>query len=411
MAMLKQVLFPCVALVAIGAGLALFTSDAEDNPVDTDLDQLLSQRQLAQSDPDQFSWRVFSLISRPGNPPATGIANGHKVQVSIAQWENWAEDGALFPQNPDPAEPPRWEDRFSHGTSKHLFSNPLDAAVQASHDVRAAMQPFPQTGCVSPKCLEVRHNRHDFESIVASGLWYQEGLQQAFRAGPDQNGVPKNAKIHFGSIEIKAEWQPLTGTNDPTRYHLYRDSQGLWWKLVGLHIMTKALDKWTWSTFEQVDNPGRCDYYECKDSFGSTQPVIPQQPSGTYHVYPEEQLSSAAKQLLTSTGASQEWQYYRLKGSQIDYVVDGAPTMLGNSQIEFNVAPHTSSCITCHARARANRLGLPGRDQGYDPRPNGRIGLPGNLSPCRPMGFIWSISKAQAANSPTGPPAAPCDVN
>jgi hypothetical protein len=49
------------------------------------------------------------------------------------------------------------------------------------------------------------------------------------------------------------------------------------------------------------------------------------------------------------------WQYYRLRGTQVDFVTSvGRPTILGNTQIEGSFQ-ETSSCIACRARATIGR--------------------------------------------------------
>jgi hypothetical protein len=191
--------------------------------------------------------------------------------------------------------------------------------------------------------------------------------------------------------------------------------------------MTKALEKWTWATFEPVDNPGRCDYYGCIDSYETTEPCIPPNTGSAYQPYPYGAPSDALVRDLR--GLPNEWKYYQLKGSQVDYGTVDRPTLLGNRVLEANVYKGTSSCISCHRRVRAKSDGVPAEDSGYLPdSSSGPTGTPDFTqpiySPCRPMGFIWSVRLAQPARpkasgaTATGgangqsaaPPAAPCDV-
>ena len=76
--------------------------------------------------------------------------------------------------------------------------------------------------------------------------------------------------------------------------------------LVGLHIITKDIPNWFWTTFEHVDNPqaniGNLDRHS---------------PPG--QGYPPEVEGTV-------------WRFYRLRGMQVDFVTSvGRPTILGNN--------------------------------------------------------------------------------
>src|SRR5207248_2873644 len=113
--------------------------------------------------------------------------------------------------------------------------------------------------------------------------------------------------------------------------------------LAALHISTKALRNWFWATFEHVDNSNRGKDLGVHDSFG-TMPVNSK----------DGKVSQALSDLFTVAGLGPVWQYYRLDGSQIDFIDStGQFTRMGNSVIEDGLVAK-SSCINCHAMARVN---------------------------------------------------------
>jgi hypothetical protein len=134
------------------------------------------------------------------------------------------------------------------------------------------------------------------------------------------------------SVAVKAKWRPMTAQDDPKRFHVATGPDSKPWVLIGIHITSKELPNWLWATWEHMDNGGRP---QSGDQFG--------------YVNGSNTPSPGLAQLLTTI--SSEWQYYRLDGSQTDYV---EPKVLGNSVIEVGFLP-TSSCITCHARATRSK--------------------------------------------------------
>jgi hypothetical protein len=172
---------------------------------------------------------------------------------------------------------------------------------------------------------------------------------------------------------------------------------GVHW-LVAFHVSSKDTPNWVWATFEHVNNPGRCDYTGCSDSYGyrSADTVAPDQANNftTPHTvcdgllegstifdngkpYPESgptrtnELDAIFRGLnignapaaqpgdgtLVPSSADRAWLSYRLKGSQTQFTDStGLPTHLGNSVTEGGFVG-TSSCITCHARAGISARG------------------------------------------------------
>ncbi len=94
--------------------------------------------------------------------------------------------------------------------------------------------------------------------------------------------------------------------------------------------------------------------------------------------------------------------YYRANGVQTEFVAGGAPTLLGNSQIETKFQK-SSSCITCHALASVSTGKQPRLDffQLKAGNLSGFVGMP----PTTPFGpgkdqfsaldFVWSMREAK----------------
>lgn len=256
---------------------------------------------------------------------------------------------------------------------------------------------------------------------------------QARIKGPDEarRKTPKTAEVVFPikSIMVKVNWLPVdiapslgidpydkdnpyiimnlvpvqandapTGKKVALKPHI----------LLSIHISSKDLPNWFWTTFEHVANQGRCDWLGCNDSFGyvNTQQIefdasaVPAlgEPARNYtapHKVTKtdnadlsafapgkryvnvdrisDRLAAIfkARDIATGTGPNKSgrptqqdaaWRSYRLKGSQTDFVTPrGRPTKLGNSVTEAGFV-NSASCITCHSRSSIDQAGLPPLD-------------------------------------------------
>ncbi len=210
----------------------------------------------------------------------------------------------------------------------------------------------PGTESPTKKC----DNKDAFDYVVQNQLWYKEGVVNKIR----------NGEIDFpaGSISIKGKWKLIT-EEEKKRYHWHEYVEPTTGKpaivgLVALHIGSKVIPNWHWSTFEQVDNPGFADYIGVHDSFGMRPTDIwpnRQTNQGYSETYGKSkdnvgQLTDQVKALMKQHKLSPALStYYRLKGAQVDFTDrTGRPTIVGNSITEAGFVS-TSSCITCHARA------------------------------------------------------------
>lgn len=273
----------------------------------------------------------------------------------------------------------------------------------------------------------VFRNRPMFDFIFKNDLYHQQGLQAVFQRVSDyataadsmpyrQVGKPGalvDVDFPVDSVMIKSNWlnaerakelglrddeanpyikmQIKTAAND-NNADIFK--AGEHW-LVAFHISSKDTPNWHWATFEHVNNPGRCDYTGCNDSYGyatSDTGLRPDQATNftrpkttcdklplaeyvyqTGEPYPGGTRSQALGKVLTALGigtdtASQAvisagakaWNSYRLKGTQTEFTsATGQATRLGNSVTEGGFV-NSSSCITCHARASIDAKGTNG---------------------------------------------------
>lgn len=284
--------------------------------------------------PDQYAWQVFLQVN--AKSPAAyqqqiKTATG-SVTTNSAVWESWPDDPYTFPASPNPASPPQWPDA---PTAKRVMGKGKGARVAGTKILDTGGE-------------EVHRNKATFDYIVNNGLWYTQGIAK-FMSDPA-------AVVDFpiDSIEVKGNWVQIAETDKP-KYHWNYDGTGQLWGLVAMHISTKALPNWFWSTFEWVDNAGRCDYIGCNDCFGVTPANTPSYSDAFGKTYPGGALTPALLAMFQKSGFTgdwgAQWQNYRLKGSMTEFTDSmGAPVLVGNSVTE-NGFVQTASCMTCHSRA------------------------------------------------------------
>lgn len=308
---------------------------------------------MAANQPDQFAWKLFVEISRPAKGSPTDL-----------NWETWALEADIYK---DPHVAPKWPD--SGHQPKRLFPSTQQRrrARQQTLALRVAAH---EEGPVPPDRdgvanEEVRDNRAAFDYIVKNNLWYKEGV--IAKITDDSIQFPK------GSIAIKAKWKVIS-ESQKERFHWqeYEDPKTKKKVIVGLvalHISSRILSTWHWSTFEQVDNPGLADYIGLYDSFGMVpnHSIAPNARTNQGYADKVGMLSDELTRMMDEAGLSAPLKkYYRLKGSQIAFTdPTGRSTLLGNSITEAGFVA-TSSCITCHSRAA---IGAPPQGQNNFPTP------------------------------------------
>jgi hypothetical protein len=351
--------------------------------------------------PDRFAWETLVKISQP-------------VPGKQALFEAWPTDCDTFPPNPDPTkctgshpdpkncpvlpQPPGAPGALGAAAPrpKPLAPRALQtlAAVRRGGTGAALLVPTPSATCDPTQILEVIHrNPAAFNFIKNQGLWYTDGLIAAFN---------RSADIQFpaDAIAVKSNWRPLCKGDDASHYQTYKSPNGQLYGLLALHVTTKDLPNWFWSTFEQEDNLGRCDYLGCHDSFGVTPGQVPPNPN-LGKAYPVGTLTPELVALLKPLGP--QWMHYRLKGSQVDFITsEGQHTFLGNSVTEEGFVSG-SSCITCHSRGTVTQNGVTAYPivAGLSPDFQSHNGSPETgwyffgATPRRyalPMDFLWGMA-------------------
>lgn len=336
---------------------------------------------LPANNPDKFAWTLFLLVNQKAKQQVPINGKPGSPMTNNAVWETWPDDPWTFPKLPDPANPPKWPAGAEVG--KKLRKSPSTSAIHGRRVVKAAT-PAPATppdeegadvGKLSPGGVnaadgngvgeEVRRNKPTFDYIIKNNLWYTQGIAAFFaKASANVNDPAQFAanSVNFPieAIEVKGNWILITEEQKP-KFHWNYNASGQLCGLVAMHISSKALPNWFWSTFEHEDNPGIGDYIGIHDSFGANPAHTPSATTALNTLYPPTQVTPQLADLFTKSGFTGEWgdafKHYKLKGSQIDFTDSaGRPLMLGNSVTEAGFMP-TASCITCHSRAAVNSSG------------------------------------------------------
>jgi hypothetical protein len=367
---------------------------------------LLSTQARAQSDPDpalnnpdKVAWDLFIKVnSRAGGTNAV--------------FETFASDTDTFQPNP----------QYPTGPQVASLRTPILPAIQrnAALEEGAVLPALPPdtTGALE----ETRHNRPVFDFIVQNNLYKISGLKAA--AG-------KTLSFPIDSLEVKANWikidQVPVWTNNQVSvaqagqfFHINSDSSGAKFALVSMHVISKQVPNWTWATFENRFNPGRCDIVGCHDTFGAKDAnVAPLKRQGQQ--YPDCAKTSDLSAMLGKADIEPAYVNYCLKGSQADFVdATGLAIRLGNSVTEQGFVP-TSSCMTCHGRAAFDNNGEARPSAGFlgangplgameaswywtfnaqPPIVQGQAGLKRTFTP---TDFVWSIPFC-AIDDSTNPP-------
>ena len=336
--------------------------------------------------PDKFVWKLFLEVNQKAahQGPINGQAGGPISNDAV--WETWASDQDTFPAHPDPANKPVWPATGQETKKGKLLNRTQLHRMKLLRAQGAQAQPvdvnkLPEGGFKVPDQKgigeEIHRNKVTFDYIVDNGLWYQEGIAEFFAkaASAVQDDVEFTAKgVNFPrkSIEVKANWIVITEADKP-RFHWNYNASGQLLGLVAMHISSKDLPNWVWSTFEHIDNPGRGDFIGIHDSFGADPHHIPSNTDAAGKTYPPEKMTPELLKLFDEYHYTGDWaaqfKHYRLKGAQIDFTDStGRPLLLGNSVTEAGFVP-TASCITCHSRAAVQSdgtnsfPGFPGKNQ------------------------------------------------
>ncbi|WP_448567243.1 hypothetical protein [Thalassotalea ganghwensis] len=327
---------------------------------------------LAMNDPDRYAWQLFVSLNWPGNdkncrPDKNKVLGDN----GLTTWQMWRSREETFLENA--IKPKSWKKACADGA----FYTP----------------PAGDTSNIFDE--EVRMNKSAYHFIRDNKLYSLDEQERLAAQGVTDIDFPIGAK------EIKAHWVKIEETDKP-RYHwieVERDEQLMLFGLSALHIISKDMPTWFWSTFEHVDNE---NYW----------PTIYPESFRGWVVASKDSVACPASQLDCNELPSgfglegTKWENYRLRGTQTDWVDNrGRATVLTNSQIEGPFDQETMSCLTCHALAVKGETGpampIPPvqaevNDQG---RPLGHIGPvdPSLFEGQQFIGldYVWALRHAQ----------------
>jgi hypothetical protein len=333
------------------------------------------------NEPSTYAWAVFTEINQPAFPG--------NARDTRRVWETWksADDNsnpndALYLNNGSAPQP--WNVTPNPG--------PLAKALAPIRQLELLQEQFKQVpGAVTPFFIpsnplseEVRTNRPAFNFILANTLYNQQG-QYAYASVKQSFDFPVSSK------EVKAIWQEATAGIDVSQYY-HAQAAGRTYILVSMHLITKDLPFWFWTSFVHKD--------QNKDpQSGYVAPLLPSQPipeslRGTpfanYRLIAE--LAQGVNGKLVPDGA----------GSQVDWINRiGEPTVLGNPNIETGFEQQ-SSCITCHAHASIGRSSTGQLSYNAFPLAVGALNpndMMTNGVTFYPLDFLWSLRNAKSAQA------------
>jgi hypothetical protein len=357
----------------------------------------------AMNTPDQVAWQLFIQV----NTTASG---------SNATFETWASDTDTFKMNPQfPTTP--------SSLTPHAPIVPA-AGLRSIQEAGALIPQIPPNPAFGE---EGRRNKTAFDFIVANNLFKVSGLRAAFGSA---------ISFPVDAIEVKANWMPVTSipsftgnkialADVPKMFHVNTGSDGKQYAMGSMHIISKLVPNWTWATFENALNPGRCDILGCIDHFGA------QTVSMSPNTQPNRGYAACAKSpALMALIATSKWDpafaNYCLKGSQTDFTdSSGLAVRLGNSVTEDGFV-NRSSCMTCHGRAAFDQNGHATSNAGFDvngaplgpidpswywsfsSKPPIFVGMPGLKRVATSADFVWSIPFCAVDDTVNPPKVSSC---
>jgi len=345
---------------------------------------------------DQTAWQLFVAINcvQPGGKPL---------------WATWIEQSQLYPADGKIAL------HLLANNGPHLHGSVLAAIRRATRARGGVAQLASAPGtcsnmAITPKnvlsgaqiCEEVYINPAAQAAIQGPGYNIRTAQMNAAKAG-------KKISFPDPAIEVKVDWLPAADfaqapfACDGSTKNLYTQNVGgQCYALVAMHITSKLLPNWLWTTFEPQDantNPFRCFIYgPCLDSWGAT----PASASGPGSV---TTMTTALQALFQAAALPATLQNYRLDVAQSEFTTsDGKPIVAGNSITEYEAAGtpmNQSSCITCHSMSSVNAKGTDGASLfAIHPAPMGpAVVLPKGFIT---RGFLWSLGLACPDPTKTG---------
>jgi hypothetical protein len=275
--------------------------------------------QEALHEPDKHAWALFMAVSHPADlKAARGTPDKSKKLGDTGRvvWETWKLARTEVFKD-DGSDPGGWD--TPAGPSRDLADPPKSQIVTAG----LSLKPKPlfdagETG------NETRQNCSTFKFIADNTLYNIEGQEELMRTFSARD---EKLKFPMESMEVKASWRKFTDAEAKTdlakQYYTFVDGNTVW-GLATLHILTKELPNWFWTSFRNKNGPA------------------PKYPKGDSAGMPD-----AVKNTV--------WANYELSGSQTNFIEpDGKTVILSDPIIEGGF--EKSSCMSCHAHAGIRRL-------------------------------------------------------
>ena len=238
-----------------------------------------------------FAWQEFIALSwtasadHPGQADTSVPASlfGEPGDLNPVVWETYKEAYEVF--LPNAATPAPW------GSEQEIPEICRNVAVDGARELPSfakasnAVQVLDEFGQANSAVsnpdawltaqnghrahYEVRLNEVEFDYIVEhefyNALKQYEAVQKALEEGGPGIYFPLGTPEKEGAIEIKAAWIELDNPGLINRYltadaYIYNEQQEdpdcyvATMGLIGLHIIQKSNDQWTWATFEHIQN-------------------------------------------------------------------------------------------------------------------------------------------------------------
>jgi hypothetical protein len=379
------------SLALFGLAIALTSSPADSSraadAIDLDKAQKLlvdpdaTRAQVQSGGTEEVAWNWFVAL----NLPLTG--GGPKT------WEGWRQTSTVY--LPNGQQPAAWgqtpappaaviAQAQKQGLNTNLPFHNLDSDVQSdglalrdkfNHNVR----------------YEILMNQDTFTYIVNNGIYSVNG-QQAMAQADKPTNFPstafelKTSWIWIGTDQrifnqlngkyyiVNAYYALVDGSGKPNG--LYQVGRAA---LSGMHIISKPVPQWLWTTFQNV--------YDAQYTQATNKLPMPSAAASANQKY---------RAALKNTGSI--FANYQLMGAQWQFIdAAGKPILLANSQIE-TAFQQASSCATCHSAAGYSAT------NGYFnivKQQNGGITYYTGNPPTEQMksynslDFVWSLKRAQ----------------
>lgn len=396
----------------------------EDLPTLASLEVLVNNKEesarRAQEEPLRYGWDLFLYVNWPalvGGEAPRGKPDSAKVvgQQGTVVWETWKNTSEVFLA--DGGEPASWNtpEPIPEAVQQQPMP-PSDSGDQWQRMTQDEQVDALQIRDTSDQIIlyQVRQAKPTFDFIRTGQIYNVQGqIQVAAGGGP----IP-NFTFPWQAMEVKTSWRWLDPATDADKIARYFTAAAFWpvlddngdfveWKtglmgLTGIHITSKALPKWVWITFEQVDNTQWTDVTRL-------------------HPIPEavQAFNQTMQQALAQAVPGSKWAFYELVGVQTSemaadppkvdgtFVVPDGPykgdLVLANTQIE-SAFQSRSSCQTCHSIASVATHAPQNFDQTLrmsfvetGVTPPYYIGPSPSLGEFVSMDFVWSLRRARPA--------------